>query len=224
MTVRIPLGAFALIVASIAPLAGPAMVSAHARLSESSPAVGAVLQTAPAAVTITFSNDIQKIQGTYGIEVQGPDGADVTAEEATLDEADRSLLSVPLQPDLPQGRYVVTYTNVSDADGDPFEGGFAFYVGVEPTTEQLAADALLEPPEISATQTSVASNPGAGETPEPTVIDESASATPDQGVGDETNGDDDDGAATWVIVGGAVVVIAVVAGGIWLAIRGRNPS
>ena len=78
----------------------------------------------------------------------------MTTGDAVLNDADRTLMTVGLQPELPPGRYVVQYNNVSDADGDPFAAGFAFYVGVEPTAEQLAADALARAAEDSATQTS----------------------------------------------------------------------
>jgi hypothetical protein len=155
---------------------------------------------------------VQKITGTYGIDVTDAGGASVTAGPAVLDDADRRNMSVPLQPSLPPGRYVVQYKNVSDADGDAFAAGFAFYVGVEPTAEQRAEDALLEPSETSATQTFEAGNgrdtPTAG-----------ATSTPAMGVTPEVrpSADDDDdgnGLALGFIVAGvaAAVVLIAVAG------------
>jgi copper transport protein len=129
--------------ASIAAVVLVASVSAHARRKSSTPAAGEVLATSPATLTIEFTQEIQKISGTYGIDVIDESGADVTAADAVIDDADRTQMSVELQPDLPDGRYVVTYRNVSDADGDEFEASFAFYVGVEPTEEDLAADREL---------------------------------------------------------------------------------
>lgn len=209
----------ALLAAVVTVFSSPSTVSAHARLVESSPAVGEVLQAAPATVTITFSNDIQKITGTYGIDVVGADGMDATAGEATLDDNNRSVLGVPLQPNLSAGRYVVTYKNVSDADGDAFDGGFAFYVGVEPTAEELAEDALLEPAKADATPTIVAGSPATSESPSPTVIDEPASATPSDADREGTGSDNGSDLNIRLIIAGAAIVLAVVGGGVWLAVR-----
>lgn len=215
----------ALLAAVVAVVGSPPTVSAHARLVESSPAVGEVLAASPAEVSITFSNDIQRIAGTYAMEVANEAGQTFTAGPAVIDEDDRSLLTAPLQPNLAPGRYVVAYKNVSDADGDPFEGGFAFYVGVEPTAEQLAADALLDPPESAATPTA------AGDTQTPasaeTVIsptETSGGATPSSGSDGSTNSNDDgnDNLSTFVFVGVAVAVAIIAGFVIWRAARGSR--
>ena len=180
-------------------------MSGHARLKESIPAVGEVVQASPAEVSITFTNDIQKITGTYGITVTNDGGQSVTRGEAVLQEDDRSVLVVALQPNLPQGRYVVQYKNISDEDGDPFEAGFAFYVGVEPTEEQRAADALLAPPESASTPTMDAGTPDPATPP----VGATASATTTA----PTDDDDDDGAGgSTLLIVAAVVVVGAVAG------------
>ncbi len=213
MIVRTTLGTCAAIVA--AALFAPANVSAHARYDSSTPGKGAVVAAAPSSVTITFTQDVQKISGTYGIDVAGADGASVTAGEATLGDDDRSMMSIELQPNLPVGRYVVNWKNVSDADGDAAEGAFSFYVGVEPTETNLAADEELAA--IGGEDETPAATSTSGETPEPTVIDEPASATPDGGAGGGAVDDGDTNVP--LIVVGAVVVLAVVGGGVWLAMR-----
>ena len=187
-------------------LATAGSADAHARLKESTPGAGEVLPTSPAEVRITFTNDIQRISGTYGIEVTDAAGASVTAAPAAIDDEDRSIMSVALQPGLPQGRYVVKYKNVSDADGDPFEAGYAFYVGVEPTAEQRAEDELLDPPDIAATQTFVArqtTTPSAGGTASASPA-ASSTVTPPKS-------DDGDAGGNPVII---IAVAAVVAGAV----------
>lgn len=176
---------------------------AHARYEDSTPAKGEVLSASPSQVTITFTQDIQKVTGTYGIEVADEAGVNVTAGDAVINDADRTMMSVGLQPNLPPGRYVVQYENVSDADGDPWTGGFAFYVGVEPTAEQLAADAQLEPEDE--TPSPAATEPSSTQEPSGTPP-ASATAVP-------PNDDDDDGggSTTWIILG-AVMAVGVVAG------------
>lgn len=121
-----------------------APVLAHARYKSSTPGKGEVLAASPARVEITFTQQIQKVGGAYGIEVTRDRGAAVTTGPAVLDETDRSKLSIPLQADLQPGRYVVNWKNVSDADGDPAEGAFSFYVNKQPNAVDLDNDKQLE--------------------------------------------------------------------------------
>lgn len=164
-----------------------------------------MLSASPSQVTITFTQDIQKVTGTYGIEVTDEAGADATTGDAVINDADRTMVSVGLQPDLAPGRYVVQYENVSDADGDPWAGGFAFYIGVEPTAEQLAADAQLEPEDETPVPTTT--EPASTQEPGPTPP-ASGTAVPPDGVDD----DDDSGSnTTWIILA-VVIAVGVVAG------------
>ena len=219
---KIQLIALALVaVAGIVASTGTA--GAHARLKESTPAVGEVLATSPTEVSITFTNDIQRIAGSYGLDVTNDGGQVVTAGPPVIDDDNRSLMTVPLQPALAPGRYVVMYRNVSDADGDPFEAGFAFYVGVVPTEDQLAEDALLEPPELSATQTFVAGNPSsptaASETPTPAV--NITTPAPQATTTSPSNEEDGGGGASptviFVIAVGAAV--AIIGGAVYFTTR-----
>ncbi len=209
---RLLLSILACAVALVAVLLTASDALGHARLKESTPEVGEVLQASPTEVSITFTNDIQKISGTYGIEVASEAGVSVATGPAVLDDADRSLLTVQLQPDLPPGRYVVQFKEVSDADGDPFEGGFAFYVGVEPTAEQLAADAELQPAESTPTAVSATPTP-AVDTPTPLFTSVPV------GSGDGGGSDDNRTLVTFVFVGAAAVVLAVIARAVWRASR-----
>jgi methionine-rich copper-binding protein CopC len=172
---------------------------AHANYESSTPAKGEVLSASPAQVSITFTQDVQRITGTYGIDVIGPAGP-ATAGAATLNDEDRSIMTAPLAPNLPPGRYVVEWKNVSDTDGDSAEGAFSFYIGVQPTAEDLAADAALEEAgeEATPTPTTGAATPG-------TTPPVSSTATPPAG-----NDDDDGGSGTTIAI--VIGVVAVVAG------------
>jgi copper transport protein len=102
-------------------LAAPA--SAHASLVAIDPPDGARLDAAPAEVRLTFSERVSADLG--GVRVLGPDGAQVEQGATTVDGTE---VAVALQPDLPEGTYVITYRVVS-ADGHPVRGASVFGVG-----------------------------------------------------------------------------------------------
>jgi methionine-rich copper-binding protein CopC len=125
----------------------PAVVLAHARYDHSTPGQSEVVQTAPARVDIFTVQDMQKTQGTYAIKVQSADtatpGQQVDKGNTTIDDNDRKHFYVDLQPNLANGRYLVSFNNVSDEDGEADHGQFAFYVGTGPTSAQKALDSKL---------------------------------------------------------------------------------
>ncbi len=101
--------------------AGPA--AAHATLVSTSPAEGARLDTAPAVVTLEFTEGVSLGAGyarvlTAGAEEVAGDGASVDGRQ----------LRVPLPEGLADGGYLVTYRVVS-ADSHPIAGAFSFVVG-----------------------------------------------------------------------------------------------
>ncbi|MBI5287843.1 MAG: copper resistance protein CopC [Chloroflexi bacterium] len=208
------------------PLWSAAPVLAHARLKSSTPAKGAIVPVAPSAVEIIFTNDIQKIAGSYDIAINKDRGPSVTGGPAVLDDADRSKLSVPLKPDLAPGRYVVNWKNVSDEDGDPAEGAFSFYVGdYTPNTVDLTNDAQLERVGAESEET-----PAAGDTPtssEDTPPSAATSASTPAAVVTTTNGAESDGGdggnnnVIWIIAAAVGAgVIAAIAG--FAVMRGRS--
>lgn len=188
----------------------PSIASAHARLGSSTPAVGEVLQASPTAVEITFTQEIQKVSGLYSIKVTNAAGADVTALPAVVNETDRTKMSVQLQPALPPGRYVVNWHNVSDADGDPLDGAFSFYIQNEPTASDLEDDQRLaligqeETPQATA-ETSPAPTT-APVTSAPAASPTATAATSSGGGGSNT---------TVYVVVGVLAVAAVGAAGAW---------
>jgi copper transport protein len=102
-------------------LATPA--AAHASLIAIDPADGARLDESPAVVRLTFSESVSVDLG--GVRVLDGDG-DPVQEGAT--HVDGEVVEVDLQPDLPDGTYVVSY-RVTSADGHPVRGGSVFGVG-----------------------------------------------------------------------------------------------
>ncbi|MET9107603.1 copper resistance CopC/CopD family protein [Streptomyces zhihengii] len=105
--------------------AGPA--SAHAALIASNPKDGAVVATAPAEVTLTFSEQIA--MGDDSIRVLEPSGkrAD-TARIRDLGTGGTVMYGVTLHSGLPDGTYTVAWQAVS-ADSHPVSGAFTFSIG-----------------------------------------------------------------------------------------------
>lgn len=101
--------------------AGPA--SAHALLESTSPEDGAQLATAPAKVTLTFSENVSLRAGYVHV---------VNATGTRADAGDASVsgptVTVPLRQSLPQGGYLVTYRVIS-SDSHPVGGSLSFVVG-----------------------------------------------------------------------------------------------
>jgi methionine-rich copper-binding protein CopC len=205
-------------------LALPSTASAHARLKSSTPGVSEVVQTSPSQVVIIFTEDVQKVSGTYGISVTKDRGPDVTAGPAVLDDTDRSKMSVPLQPDLAPGRYVVEYHNVSDDDGDPFNGAFAFYIQTQPTAVDKANDAQLAqigPAEGTpgADATASSGTPSAAPTTSAATVPATGGATA-VATTDASSTSDNGGSNTGrniAIAAAIVVALAVAAGAGWFA-------
>jgi methionine-rich copper-binding protein CopC len=191
------------------------LVQGHARIDESTPAVGEVLDTSPTQVEIIFTQELQRITGTFGIDVIDEGGVDVTTEDAILSDEDRHILSVALQPDLPVGRYVVEYRQISDEDGHEFEGAYAFYVGREPTPEELALDQELLGDEEAFAQTATAEAASTAGATEPTVAGD-ATPAPSTTPGDSAN-EDDSGSdvVLWGVIGSVVLLIVLIAVGFY---------
>jgi methionine-rich copper-binding protein CopC len=221
--------ALALVVAGVHGAVSQAQ--AHARYEDSTPARGERLTVSPPEVEITFTQEVQKITGSFDIQVGRDRGASATAGPAVVSDDDRRIVSVPLQPDLPPGRYVVQWNNVSDEDGDPAEGAFSFYLNHEPTTVDLDNDAQLE--QIGAED----ETPAAGETPGVAPTEDGTAPSPESTAGGPSTpvptfmpiggpeGDviDDDDSALWiVIIVGVIAVVVVIAGGAFVWSRRRT--
>lgn len=210
------IAAFALSAATAAALFAASPVFAHAGAKSSTPAKGEVLATSPLRVEITFTQQIQKISGSYGIDVAHDRGASVTTGAATIDEADRSQLSVTLQPNLQPGRYVVNWKNVSDGDGDPAAGAFSFYIGKEPNANDLENDKQLASVGAEA-ETPAAGSTTTAATPRPAVTTAAgtqspgiSAATPGPTATSPSSGGSSSTTATYIIIAAAVIGGAVI--------------
>jgi copper transport protein len=114
--------------------AGPAW--AHATLEGTDPADGALLATAPATVTLTFSEPITVDDG--GVRLLTPAGTELPATVTTIDNR---VVITPVTT-LGTGTVIVSWQVIS-ADSHPVSGGFTFAVGQRtvgtvavPTVEQ----------------------------------------------------------------------------------------
>ena len=100
----------------------PVTVSAHAQLVSSNPAPGAVLDRAPTAVDLYFTEPVTS--AGRGMSVYGPDGHLVSIGSA---HADGRHLSVQLSAEA-EGTYAVIWTVVA-TDTHPSRGELTFSVG-----------------------------------------------------------------------------------------------
>jgi len=111
---------------AITTLALATVALAHARFASSTPAPGQTLAASPAAVVITFTEELAA--ASTG-KVTDASGATLSAS-ATIDANDRTKLTIALKPSLPNGVYKVSWHSVSADDGDELDGSFFFGVGV----------------------------------------------------------------------------------------------
>ncbi len=113
----------------------PGRVAAHAGLESSSPAANAIVDEAPAEITLDFDEPIAADLASITL-------FDSDAEEVQLGErlapVDTSIVQVGLPP-LDDGVYVVVW-RVSSVDGHVVDGAYSFQVG---TTANASSDELL---------------------------------------------------------------------------------
>ena len=113
--------AFATLAAAF--LAAPP-VEAHAFLDHASPAVGSTVQTAPASVTMWFTQQLEPAFTTA--TVTDASGNSVNSGAATVDVEDPTEMRVPLKP-LAPGIYSVAWHALS-VDTHTTQGHFTFEV------------------------------------------------------------------------------------------------
>ena len=99
---------------------------AHAVLLQSSPAHGALLDTAPAVVELRFNEPISPLV----LQLSGPDGVSQALTQVHLDG---SRLRIEVPAPLSRGSHALVWRVVS-ADGHPIGGALAFSVGSIATT------------------------------------------------------------------------------------------
>ena len=106
-----------------------AHTEAHALLQRSLPGAGAVLQQAPQAITLTFTE--QPEPALSAIHVLDSAGVQVDRTGTQVVPGHPEELQVPLGP-LQNGAYTVVWRTVSRIDGHVTGGAFGFGIGVPP--------------------------------------------------------------------------------------------
>ncbi|MEU6288345.1 copper resistance protein CopC [Streptomyces sp. NPDC046988] len=122
-----------LLAAACALLAGAGPASAHAALTGSDPQQGAVVDRAPAQVSLTFSESVSVDDDS--LRVLDPKGKRV--DDGSPSGTGGTTYSVKLHTGLPDGTYTVTYQVVS-ADSHPVAGAYTFSVGAPSDTSVSA--------------------------------------------------------------------------------------
>jgi copper transport protein len=116
----------------------------HAYLISSSPEQFTIPDTAPTAVTITFSEPVQLLRGE-DLTVVDRSGDAVTSGPGRV-TADRRVIEVPLQRDLGDGTYTVRY-QVIGSDSHVIPGLFTFGVGIDTLEPPYLGDGSRGPSE-----------------------------------------------------------------------------
>ncbi|MGW7079012.1 copper resistance CopC/CopD family protein [Streptomyces sp. NPDC054866] len=116
-------------------LATAAPASAHAALTGSDPKQGAVVDTAPARVSLTFSEKVAMSDGS--VRVLDPAGKRVDTGKTS--DLGANTYGVKLHKGLPDGTFTVAYQVVS-ADSHPISGAFTFSVGAPSDTKVALPD------------------------------------------------------------------------------------
>ncbi|GAP45873.1 copper resistance CopC/CopD family protein [Streptomyces azureus] len=124
-----------LLAAACALLAGAAPASAHAAVTGSDPAQGAVVDKAPARISLTFSEQVAMSDDS--LRVLDPEGKRVDAGEPS--NVSGTTYAVRLHSGLPDGTYTVAYQVVS-ADSHPVAGAYTFSIGAPSKTSVTVSD------------------------------------------------------------------------------------
>lgn len=179
--------------------AGPAQ--AHDRLTDSDPAQGATLDSAPEEVTLTYSAAVQDVGGS--VEVMDADG---TAVGVGSPKAEGSTVTTAIEDDLAAGDYEVRWRVVS-SDGHAISGVIDFTVaegaGASSMTSSSSSTTSAAPSE-SSTGDASPEDTGAGDTA--AADEESSGSSPTMPL----------------ILGGVAVVIVLGAG--FVLLRSRRDS
>ena len=182
---------------------GPHAALAHANLESSDPARGEVVPEMPSTIELVFSQEVARSGGLPEVIVVNSSGDQVDLG-ATLNDDDRTLITIEMPPAMPDGRYTVIWHTQSDEDGEEARGAFDFFVGAEPTEA---------PPSSIAPSVTVAAG-----TPTP-------AATIEPSDGEDEDDDDSSGVPFWALFGGIAAGAAIgFAGGMTIANRRGNPT
>lgn len=138
-------------------LGAPSAALAHDRLISSDPADGATLETAPEAITLTFSDE--SLDVSPQVRITGDDGTVLVDGAPTVEG---TTATMPLPDGLPAGHATVQWRVVS-TDGHPIEGELGFDVtqGSQPAAETTAPTTETADQSSSAAPASMSAAPSA---------------------------------------------------------------
>lgn len=207
----VALVAVALLIAALILPAAPA--SAHDQLVSTDPDQGSTVQTAPEAITMTFSGSPQKLGNEISVVHDGTDVADgdPTAEFHTITQ--------PLTGDLAPGDYEVKWRVVSE-DGHPVTGKFSFTLAGDSAAEETPAEKATaeptdEPTENSSGESAEAAADSGSSSTSAATTDSSSSATASDAA--------DDVSSSSLLIGiVTIVVIVILAFAVLVIVRRRK--
>ncbi|MFK4269409.1 copper resistance protein CopC [Streptomyces milbemycinicus] len=111
---------------------GASPAAAHAALTMTDPADGAVVKTAPAQVRLTFSEGV--LLSRDSVRILDPKSNRVDTGNPAHVGGKSSTAAVGLRPGLPNGTYTVAWKVVSE-DSHPVAGAFTFSIGAPSKTK-----------------------------------------------------------------------------------------
>jgi methionine-rich copper-binding protein CopC len=213
------------VLAALAALGSISLINAHSRPVLFDPPAGAILDSSPEQVQVWFTAELRRDPNWNFLQVANAAGERVDTGETELAE-DRPSMTATLQPDLPEGRYVVTWRSFDDGDNAIFGDCYVFFVG------QAAADQSVEEGlrldggrdcqriDVSAE----GGTPVAGGTPPADATETGHSSTGSTGGGEasagESSDDDSDGVPAWTLALG--IIGGIVAGGAGMKFLGSR--
>jgi methionine-rich copper-binding protein CopC len=126
-------------------IGGAMPASAHAELANTSPADGAILESAPESLTLNFNSRV--LDGMAEVAVTNSSGFLVTG---VIAKSAQTTVSAPWPADLPGDTYVIAYRIVSE-DGHPITGSFSFSYPDSQTAAVQSEVTPIETPSAAAT-------------------------------------------------------------------------
>jgi len=165
-----------LIIATLAlTLVATGGVSAHARPKSSDPADKATIPSAPAQVTIIFTEETSPTKSDGSVSDAN---TTVVSTGFKVDLNDRTKMTITLKSNLPGGNYFVHWKTFTDEDSGTAEGVLSFTVQAVAQAATVSATAPAATPVVATTgTTSVPTTAAATSTTAPTATPVSATAT-----------------------------------------------
>ena len=133
------------ILALIIALFTSSVVLAHADIARSDPAANAVLEQAPAQITIEFTEPVEPRLSK--IEVLYDDGSIADNNDTWRDAADPKVLHVSMKESR-EGTYIVSWRALSEVDGHVTGGSYVFSVGqpIDPAKRSAQSSGAVTSP------------------------------------------------------------------------------